>query len=56
MRGYKDIFDVTLPKIKKGIISPHEAQEPISDYKYAKDYHVGLDARLLFKTFGAIGD
>ena len=54
--GYKDIFDVTLPKIKKGIISPHEAQEPISDYKYAKDYHVGLDARLLFKTFGAIGD
>ena len=54
--GYKDIHDVNLPKIKKGVISPHEAKKPISDYEYAKDYSIGLDSKLLFNSISLLGN
>lgn len=54
--GYKDVFDVSLPKIKKGIISPEEAGKGISDYSYAKDYSVFMDVQVIWSSFGLLGN
>lgn len=53
--GYKNVFDVKLPKIKKGIIAPSEAKTPINDYQYAKDYWVFLDLKIVLSTISKLG-
>lgn len=54
--GYLDIYNVKLPKIKKGVIAPSNAKEPINDYDYAKNYSPLLDLKVLFCTFKKIGE
>jgi len=53
--GYQDIYNVQLPKIKRGVIPPQNSGNTVQDYQYAKDYTVLMDLRILLTSFGQLG-
>ena len=53
--GYLNQYDIKLPKIKPGIISPSSAAKPINDYQYAKEYTIFLDIKLVVSNFSKLG-
>ncbi len=51
--GFGDRDDLTLPKIKKGVLTTKGTDYP--DARYAKDYNPWMDLRIILGGFGSLG-